>query len=512
MTQSSNDLTKNQSSQPKSPHQALISLGNHWLWIGLGIALGVRLWFSTISYAFYTDITSFMTWGNYIAEHGVDHFYDRVGCDYPPLYLYILGILATLAHDLRTWSEGHQGLWLQWFHSYPNLYVIDLFCLKLPANLADIAAAWLLGKLLLAKSWFGQNQSRENQQISHHLVRYAVLIYAFNPTLLLNSALWGQVDSILNLILLGVMWCLWQRRFWWAVVGCGLAVLFKPQGLFLLPIVFYAELTKRPWWHWFVAIPFGLGIIWTITVPFLWSKTVALWSNQNLESLSSNLFHNLFPNILQTLWQPFNFLIDRFKGTIDLYPYGSVNAFNWWMFINWKPDNVKIWYNFTYHDLGLFLLISATVWLGIFLFRLRSELTIHWARYVAMAVMYVGIFVLPTRIHERYVLYSLPFLLIIAVVGSLSQKQTLGRYLWWIYGGITFTSLWNLAVILDQYTEPHYVDQIKKVMPLWLQHFPIVFQQVCILVNSLAFCGLIIYSYRMVIIAKERTQSEITPQ
>jgi len=74
MTQSSNDLTKNQSSQPKSPHQALISLGNHWLWIGLGIALGVRLWFSTISYAFYTDITSFMTWGNYIAEHGVDHF------------------------------------------------------------------------------------------------------------------------------------------------------------------------------------------------------------------------------------------------------------------------------------------------------------------------------------------------------------------------------------------------------------------------------------------------------
>ena len=67
-------------------------------------------------------------------------------------------------------------------------------------------------------------------------------------------------------------------------------------------------------------------------------------------------------------------------------------------------------------------------------------------------------------------------------------------------------------MILDQYTEPHYVDQIKKVMPLWLQQFPIVFQQVCILVNSLAFCGLIIYSYRMVIIAKERTQSEITPQ
>lgn len=470
------------------------SLGNRWLWIGLGIAFGVRLWLSTISYAFYTDTTSFMTWGNYIAEHGWDHFYERVGCDYPPLYLYVLGMVSSLAHSLRIWSESHSDLWLQWLHTPPNLYVIDLFCLKLPANLADIAAAWLLGKLLLGKNWLGNDR-----YLSPNLVRCAVLIYAFNPTLLLNSAIWGQVDSILNLILLGVMGWLWRRQFWWAVLGCSLAVLFKPQGLFLLPIVFYAEVTKRPWWHWFVAIPWGLSLIWLCTAPFLWSQITDLWS--------INYFHNPLQALLQILWQPFSFLIARFQGTINLYPYGSVNAFNGWMFINWKPDNVKIWYDFTYHDLGLLLLISATVWLGIFLWQLRAEITINRARYVAMAVMYVAIFVLPTRIHERYVLYSLPFLLIIAVVGNLNQKHSLGRYLWWIYGGITFSSLWNLFVILDQYVEPHYVDQLRKISPLWLQSLPNFLQQTCIVINTLSFLILIIYSYQMIMMEKKQFQS-----
>ncbi len=473
------NLSSNHLKEDKCTENIAYSLNNHWLWLGLSIALGLRLWFSTISYAFYTDTTSFMTWGNYIAEHGIDHFYERVGCDYPPLYLYALGIVAHLAHYLRDWSTNHQDLWRQWFHHPPNLYVIDLFCLKLPANLADIAAAWLLGKLLLNQNWLGKHPKLAlNSSID--LVRYAVLIYAFNPTLLLNSAIWGQVDSILNLILLFVMWCLWRRQFWWAVVGCSLAVLFKPQGLFLLPIVFYAELSKRPWWHWFVAIPFGLSVIWSVTVPFLWSKTMLL-------------------PLEQILWEPFSFLINRFQGTINLYPYGSVNAFNWWMFINWKPDNVKIWHDLTYHDLGLLLLISATIWLGVFLWRLRSEATIQQARYVAMAVMYVAIFVLPTRIHERYILYSLPFLLIITVIANLHQENRLGRYLWWIYGGVTCSSLWNLAVILDQYAEPHYVDQIRKLIPLWWQQFPSFFQQACIVVNTLAFFGLLVYSYHMVL-------------
>ena len=72
-----------------------------------------------------------------------------------------------------------------------------------PAMAADLGCAWLLWNVLKKRS-------------GERVAAAAFLICALNPAAILNSAAWGQVDSVLTLLLLGTFVLLEEEKPIWA--------------------------------------------------------------------------------------------------------------------------------------------------------------------------------------------------------------------------------------------------------------------------------------------------------
>ena len=88
--------------------------------------------------------------------------------------------------------------------------------------------------------------------ISLHLFkdnkRLAFLIYSgilFLPTVFLNSACWGQADSIYAAFILISILCLFKEKYTAAFIFCGIAFSFKLQTIFILPLYILMYLSER---------------------------------------------------------------------------------------------------------------------------------------------------------------------------------------------------------------------------------------------------------------------------
>ena len=62
---------------------------------------------------------------------------------------------------------------------------------------------------------------------------------------MLNSAAWGQCDSIYAAFCLGSLYFLLRGRTWWACVFFGLALSFKLQAIFFLPALLIVLVVNR---------------------------------------------------------------------------------------------------------------------------------------------------------------------------------------------------------------------------------------------------------------------------
>ncbi len=73
-----------------------------------------------------------------------------------------------------------------------------------------------------------------------------VLVVLFAPTIVINSAAWGQSDAIYTAFCLGSLYFLLKERPGWASVFFGLAISFKLQAIFFLPVLLIV-LLRRKW-------------------------------------------------------------------------------------------------------------------------------------------------------------------------------------------------------------------------------------------------------------------------
>jgi Gpi18-like mannosyltransferase len=76
----------------------------------------------------------------------------------------------------------------------------------------------------------------------------AVLAFAvvlFTPSVLINSGVWGQCDSIYAACCLGSLYFLLRADPWWACVFLGLALSFKLQAIFFLPVLLIVMVVNR---------------------------------------------------------------------------------------------------------------------------------------------------------------------------------------------------------------------------------------------------------------------------
>ena len=213
------------------------------------------------------------------------------------------------------------------------------------------------------------------------------LLVLLAPPLWGDSAIWGQWDSVLLAPAVWMVWALVTRRWTAAAVLYGLMVMLKPQAVLFIPVWGLAIVTARPFWRALVALPVAVGVVLVLAAPFMLHSGWSWWH----ESYVKNL--------------------------LEAYPQTTLNAFNLWymnLLICGSDDAMVRWLGIAKDAWGKALLVLG---LGLgFLWmvrRWRSEPAglLLWCPLALLACV-----MLPTRVHERYIVLVVPFLIVAAML------------------------------------------------------------------------------------------------
>ncbi len=145
-----------------------------------------------------------------------------------------LGGLPGLGEEIGNYNVPYMVL----LALFTYLPIPALYLIKLSGTFFDLLLALTLG---LTVCTLGGSRTRAG---------VCFVLTLLLPTVFLNSASWGQCDSLyVSLALLGLWLCLASRPGW-GMAAFGLSFAFKLQAVFLLPILFPLLLAgKVKWFH-----------------------------------------------------------------------------------------------------------------------------------------------------------------------------------------------------------------------------------------------------------------------
>lgn len=165
------------------------------------------------------------------------------------------GGIAGLKNEIGNYTEGYM-LFLALLTYLP---IKDLYGIKLFSILFDFLTAFLIRKMIC------DDLNINNKKLVANLC-FGLTLFA--PTIVFNSAYWGQCDSIYTFFLVYSIYCYSKER-WNAVFIClGCAFAFKLQAIFVIPVylVLYVKDKKFSVWK-FGLVPFAY-FIWSVPAFF----------------------------------------------------------------------------------------------------------------------------------------------------------------------------------------------------------------------------------------------------
>jgi len=118
----------------------------------------------------------------------------------------------------------------------PNIFIIKII---------SISFALILAYIITSVISIRYSKDRD-------IVFVIVLIY---PSVFLNSATWGQADIIYTTWLIASLYFILRKQNSLAFVFWGLAIAFKAQAIFLLPLYIILLFYRRVSWKHFIIIP-----------------------------------------------------------------------------------------------------------------------------------------------------------------------------------------------------------------------------------------------------------------
>lgn len=389
------------------------------------------------------DIGCFQAWSLRMAEVGPAGFYaPDYFCDYPPgamLLLWPIGYLLRAAGQ----SEG-----------------LRLLIVKLPALLADIAGAICL-------------YAHAQKRMGHGTCMALSCLYLFNPAVLVNGAAWGQMDSVLALLLMLTTFAAMERDWKRALPLFAVSALVKPQALLFAPV----------------------GLVWLI-ISLLSQKGDQRKRSlkQTAAGLGIALLAALVIVLPFSIHQPWNWLIPLYADTLSSYAYATLNTANLYYLAgaNWAaldqaaPGWMMAALAVLFAGVGgallhpkaraslcadagkartlcalLFGMCAAQIMLWllgasyavfgylmmafVYLFAILCMVRDRQRQGVlplCMALALIGIYTLGIKVHERYLFPALLLLLI-------SYCESRDRRVLGIFAGFSATTFLNTAIVLE---------------------------------------------------------------
>ena len=335
-----------------------------------------------------TDISCFKSWSTMLFDGGLSQFYKSDAfTDYPPGYMYVLYCLGFIRHilDLDYYSDSF------------------LFLVKLPAMIFDILTSISIYKIACTRL------TKENSFLCS-------LAYTLNPAIIINSAVWGQVDSIYTLVIFYSIYTLVQKHYFKSFFIFAVAVLLKPQAFIFSPIYMFAVYTFLKE-HNFTMLAFKkLSIYAGVCLGFLFVSILPFAPNFD-----------------------FSYVYLQYVDTLASYPYATLNAYNFYSLIgaNWASIDQNLIF-MPIAAWGFFFVVCIVI---LSLYLLRKFDIIHNYFFVA-ALINTLTFMFCVKMHERYIYPSL-LLFLAAFIYSRERRLLL------LFVGFSLTLFVNCADVLN---------------------------------------------------------------
>lgn len=363
--------------------------GHIAIWALLLIGLIIRI-ICAISYKGHeTDMGCFSGWSSRIFNEGLGSFYKSGFHDYPPGYVYVMYVLGAL----REWfSAAGSTEWL---------------ILKMPSILADLGIGYFIYHI-----------ARKKYDNSNAAMLSA--FFVLNPVIILNSCLWGQVDSVLTIFCILSVYFADERRFGASFFAFAAAFLIKPQAAFFAPVIIFILVD-------YIFMENGFD-----------SKRLldAAWKALAAIAVMFVLFMPFGDNPFDGIAT----IVKQYIETLGQYSYFTINAFNVYGIFdgNWAEltPGMSIF--------GYFMIAVVVAFAGFIYFKSKSCAK----TYLSAAIIVFGVFMLSVKMHERYAFPAIAILMI-ALVKAPTTKNFIN------YAVFSLLQFFNIAWVLFIYeTDP----------------------------------------------------------
>lgn len=273
-------------------------------------------------------------------------------------------------------------------------------------------------------------------------------LYTFNPAPIVISSIWDQWDAISTCAALFALYLFLRQRYEFAAMVLTYAALVKPQFA-LFGALFALVYVRRLIWPTLVEVMNGRApndrlqtlarpvarAVAAVIAAYLTAQAILLPFNVSLPPLSARFD-----------------LRDRLEYVFRVHDETTLNAFNLWATplagnaledyqVTFLSVTARTWGQILF---GAALLVIARMW-----WKNGSDRAIVWA---GLSMTFAS-FMLPTRIHERYILPTLALSVLIAAIQP--------RLLWYAIG-LTITCSANLIAVYvmahDQRGAPFFAE------------------------------------------------------
>lgn len=369
-----------------------------YIWVVLILGFIVRI-IAAVSYRGHeTDMNCFSGWSDMLFNNGLSQFYLSEGFhDYPPGYVYIMYVLGAIKSIFRL--DG------------PVWWAV----LKLPSIIADLGMGYLA--YAITKKSYSQ---KAGAIVSAFIV--------FNPAVIFNSCIWGQVDSVLAIFCALAVYFIAEKRAVASFFAFAAAILIKPQAIFFAPVIAFGVIEEI-----FISTEDESGDRWVLCSPFPAKKLIktVLWALAAVAAVFV-LFMPFGTNPLHGI----EVILKQYIETVGQYNYATINAFNLYGAIgqNWTGLSVVT------SVIGYLLMAAVVVFAGVLFFKKSGK----EKYYLVSAILIFGIYMLAPKMHERYAFPGI-FMLIMLVGASPAGKNFM------FYGLYSLSQFFNIAWVLLVY-------------------------------------------------------------
>jgi Gpi18-like mannosyltransferase len=344
--------------------------------------LALRLLLILVS-GWHPDLPNHIDWGLRFLSYGSHNFYENsvwsVSWPNQPFgSILLFGLMAIIKNSLFSLIMFFNNT----FSFFPSFIVpvlesnLHVWLVKIPFILSDIGLAYLIYKIV--------NNVQPQKAI------LATCLFLFNPVLIYNSTIWGQTDSLINLLAILGIYLTFQKKYFLGIILFLSTFLFKLSLIIYLPIFGLLILKRiKDWRQFILPIISFLIFIFLLTIPFT--------------------FGDKSP--FQWLWYMYTNRVLPRQGSML-----NGNAFNLWALIFGidlgKSEFSQI-FGLSYQLIGriLYVLFLLPIWFKF----IKSKLTLT-NLLMALTISAFGCFIFLTNMHERYLYPIFPLISILAVL------------------------------------------------------------------------------------------------